>query len=34
MLWPTYQPSLAAAASFHGFPDNVEFLRKRIGAKK
>ncbi|MBI1892779.1 MAG: dienelactone hydrolase family protein [Candidatus Rokubacteria bacterium] len=22
MLWPTYQPSLAAAASFHGFPDN------------
>ncbi len=22
MLWPTYQPALAAAASFHGFPAN------------
>ncbi len=22
MLWPTYQPGLAAVASFHGFPDN------------
>ncbi len=22
LLWPTYQPSLAAAAAFHGFPTN------------
>ena len=22
MLWPTYQPALAAGAAFHGFPTN------------